>query len=105
MEHGVESEPKAIITFQRYILPLLIPGSHFKDVGSFVYKGKVLVSPDGIIVDDKDEILYAIEIKAPTCPDETIKLPVQYSIPDRYACQVLLEGAAVDSKYGTLFLS
>ena len=104
MKHGSESEIHAVATLVSFIIPSLFPALMFREEGIHLLHG-IGVSPDGALVDKEGHIAYAVEIKCPTCIDETLKLPVHYDVPSRYMCQVLLEGKALDAQHGTLYVT
>jgi hypothetical protein len=100
MDYGTINEVNALATLSGVILPFLHPHSKYVEEGAYVMNAEevaLFISPDGSIRSDcfpnsESETLYAVEIKCPVPGPH--KLPVFYTLPPYYVCQVLCEMAA-----------
>ena len=103
MQHGVVSEIHSTATLCSVILPFLGVDAVFHEEG-FHVDDSIGVSPDGSLRSGVGgAVQCAIETKCPTCLDPSVKLPVQYAIPQYYMLQCLFEAKNLHADY-TLYV-
>ena len=96
-DHGTENEANAIATFASVVVPLLYEASYvFEEGCTFISENNqklMVVSPDGTLRTPNHDICAVLEVKCPVSAD--YKLPVHYTVPKYYICQLLAEMAAM----------
>ena len=108
LEHGIKNEINALATLSSKVLPVYYPDLTYFEEGCYLFKEEgdtiIEVSPDGSVrpitdidCEDEDEMIrssartkFAVEVKCPH-PSYKYAVPVYYSLPEKYVCQIMSE--------------